>query len=146
AVDGVADLEGEPLDLGGGDVDVVGGGEVVVVGGAEEAVAVGEDLEDADLPDHPLEHGAAGLVALHVRRPVRGDGVAGPAHPGGAAELGGGLGRAWGARGAGGGGAVHAHAALDGLPLVGLLGGIFAGGGRSLPRRPQLVLVDVGLV
>ena len=47
AGDGVAGLEIELADLGGGDVDVVWPGEVVVVRGAEEAVAVGQDLEDA---------------------------------------------------------------------------------------------------
>ncbi len=68
AVDGVAFLEAEPLDLRGRDVDVVGGGEVVELGRAEEAVAVGQDFEHADLAEHPFERRLRGVEVVHVGR------------------------------------------------------------------------------
>ena len=49
--DRVAGAEVEPLDLAGGDVDVVGAVQVVPVLAAEEAVAFGQDLQHALAPD-----------------------------------------------------------------------------------------------
>ena len=53
AGDGVAGVQVELADLGGGDVDVVGAGEVVVVGGPQEPEAIRQHLEDAFGEDQP---------------------------------------------------------------------------------------------
>ena len=50
--DRVAGAEIEPLDLAGGDVDVVRAVEVVPVLAAQKAVALGQDLQDAFTADH----------------------------------------------------------------------------------------------
>ncbi len=87
--DGVAGVQVELANLGGGNVDVVGAGEVVVVGGAEEAEAVGQHLEHAfgedearllrpgaeDLEDQLLLAHPRGAGDLHLARDLgeRGD-------------------------------------------------------------------------